>query len=108
MRYLLLVGTVLWASLSFAQTATAHCESYSIYNSTSTDRTITTPPQIPAQTPVVNPITPEMWAMAAQIQSNKPPSDRSIRKFCKKHPGEHWWKRNLQGQLVAEGTCPVQ
>lgn len=115
MRYLLLVGTVLWASLSVAQTATAHCESCTLDGrSVSTDCTINTPQPLPAQVPIANNvqplaptpgISPEIWAMAAMAQSNRPPSERQVRKYCKKHPGETWLKRNFNGIVIAEGEC---
>lgn len=116
MRYLA-IGILFWASVSIAQT-TAHCNSYTLDGTmVTTDCTVNTPtpppppPQIANNVQPLAPtpgISPEIWAMAAMAQSNKPPSERQVRKYCKKHSGERWLKRNFNGIVIAEGTCSAQ
>lgn len=114
MRYLA-IGILFWASVAVAQTSTANCTSYTVDGTmVTTDCTIHTPSPTPPPPPIANnvqplvpppTISPELWAMAAMAQSNKPPSERQIRKYCKKHAGERWIKRNFNGIVIAEGEC---
>lgn len=57
---------------------------------------------IPPPAPMVN---GNLMMMAAMAASNRPPSARQTRRYCKKHSGENWAKRNWQGIVVAEGVC---
>lgn len=58
---------------------------------------------IPPQAPMMN---GNLMMMAVMADSNRPPSARQTRRYCKKHHGEGWAKRNWQGIVVAEGVCP--
>lgn len=108
MRYLLLVGTVLWASLSVAQTQT-NCTSTQAGNTVHTNCTQDAPQPLPAMSiapPVTPPVDPNLVAMAAAAQARRPPSDKKLKKFCKSHPGHNWKKLDDDGNVLAEGTCP--
>lgn len=107
MRYILLV--VLLASAMSAQTT--NCTSVKNGDTVSTNCSTPQPIPLPAlnvQSPA--PVAPDsgLMMMAAMSASNRPPSARQVRNFCKKHPGQHWTKRNFNGTVVAEGSCPTK
>jgi hypothetical protein len=117
MRIILTLGIVLWASAAFAQTT--NCTSANQAPNTTTinctdGQSVTVTNVTPAQTmplPALAAAVPtvtdnsSLFAMAAMAASNRPPSEKQLKRYCKKHAGQHWQKRNLNGMIVAEGEC---
>ena len=59
-------------------------------------------PALAVQPPTMN---TNLTALAIMAASNRPPSARQVRKWCKKRSGQTWVKRNWQGVVVDQGTC---
>jgi hypothetical protein len=120
MKNALLCLLLLWSSLALSQTknctsrqdgpnrTTVTCD-----DSTSATVTNVTPPAVqpiplPAlsvQPPQPVTINTNLMAMAMIASSNKPPSNRQLKKYCKKHPGQPWVWHNFYGVEVAKGQC---
>jgi hypothetical protein len=117
MRIILTLGVMLWASAAFAQTTTCtsanqapNTTAINCTNGQSVTVTNVTPAQtmpLPALAVAVPTVTDNfsLYAMAAMAASNRPPTAKQLKKYCKKRPGAHWQKRNLNGMIVAEGDC---
>jgi hypothetical protein len=91
------------------QSTTGNISTYSV-TTTAPPPHVTPPAAQPIPLPALAiqpspPINTDLMAMAMIAASNKAPSSRQVRKYCKKHPGESWVWRNFYGTVVAQGEC---